>query len=461
VGSTPNRDLRDYFTIAKRRKSLKTSRITRKAILYTSLCLAILVGLFVPAMPVAAATVNVHVSPSSQAVSNGAIFSVNIDISTDTASRGWQLNVNFDASKMTCNSVVEGGFLSSYATAHGGGTIPAGAVNINNTTGLVIVPGWAISGAGTGGPTGTGTLCTLNFTAKPAIDDYASIDISDVIVSDVNGTSIPGVTVTGGQVAIGDVPVPDLIVFDITATAVTPGSNDYNISYTIKNQGNLAAGASSTRIVIDGGAPITIACSALNPASETTSVIGGPFTLSGGSDTIVVTADVGGVVAEGNEGNNVKTLLYALVGDEDDTAIRGNPQAIMVITAPDDTEFANLNQGSNTIGGTLNVKCNTNWQVSVSDDDATTNGHMTEWNGTTYLSKKISTPMNVRNASQIITITLAGPGIIAAGNTDGQSGDAGENFAISFDQVVQFVDWALSGGKVYRIVVTFTGAVTF
>lgn len=441
---------------------MKTSRIAGKAILAASLCLAILVGLLVPAIPAAAAAVNVYVSPSSQAVGNGALFSVNIDINTDTASRGWQLNVSFDASKMTCNSVVEGSFLSSYATAHGGGTIPAGAVNINNTTGLVTVPGWAITGAGTGGPTGTGTLCTLNFTAKAAIDDYAAIDISDVVVSDVNGTSIPGVTTTGGQVAIGDVPVPDLIVYDITATPVSPGSADYNISYTIKNQGNLAAGASSTRIVIDGGAPITIGCSALNAsATETKTVTGGPFTLSGGSDTIVVTADIAGEVAEGNEGNNVKTLLYALVGDEDNTAITGNPQALMVITAPDDTEFTDLDQGSNTISGILNVKCNTNWQVSVSDDDATTAGHMTEWDGTTYLLEEMHSPMDVRNAAQSRTVTLAGPGIIAIGDTDGQSGDAGENFTISFDQIVQYEDWSLTGGHVYRIVVTFTGAVTF
>lgn len=441
---------------------MKTSRITRKAILATSLCLAILVGLLAPALPVAAATVNVHVSPSSQAVNNGAPFSVNIDITTDTASRGWQLNVSFDASKMTCGSVNEGSFLSSYATAHGGGTIPAGAVNINNTTGLVIVPGWAISGAGTSGPTGTGTLCTLNFTAKAAIDDYASIAITDVVVSDVNGNSIPGVTSTGGQVAIGDVPVPDLIVFDITATAVTPGSEDYNISYTIKNQGDLAAGASSTRIVIDGGAPITIACSALNPgATETTAVTGGPFTLSGGSDTIIVTADVDNVVAEGNEANNIKTLLYSLVGDVDNTVITGNPQALMVVTAPDDTEFANLDQGANTISGTMNVKCNTSWQVSVSDDNGTTAGHMTEWDGSNYLSKRVLSPMDIRNAAQSRTVTLAGPGIIAIGDTDGQSGDAGQNFTISFDQVVQYVDWSLTGGHVYRIVVTFTGAVTF
>jgi hypothetical protein len=436
---------------------------SRRKLLWSCLfCLFILAGSLLPATAVFADSVSIYVSPSSQSVDNGASFTAGIAINTDVPSRGWQLNVNFDASKMSCNSVTEGNFLLDYATAHGGGTIPAGVVNINNTTGFVTIPGWAITGAGESGPTGTGILCTLSFTAKSSINDYASINPVDVIVSDVNGTEIPGVTVAGGQVAIGDVPVPDLVVYDITPVPVTPGSEDYNINFTIKNLGNMSAGASSVSIVIDSGTPIIMTCSELDPgASETLTVSGGPFTLSGGSDNIVITADSSDVVAEGNESNNIKTVLYSLVGDNGDTVIMGNPETTMIITVPEDATFGNLHQGSNTITGTLNIKCNTGWQVSVSDENSVTNGHMTEYDGAAYLTRKLITPMDVRNTIQSNTITLAGPGTIATGDTSGQDGDNGQDFTINFDQIVQYADPALSGGHIYRIVVTFTGAVTF
>ena len=66
----------------------------------------------------------VGISPASQSVDNGASFTVDLAIDTDTASRGWQANVNFDATKMQCTSVTEGGFLQDYAIANGGGTYP-------------------------------------------------------------------------------------------------------------------------------------------------------------------------------------------------------------------------------------------------------------------------------------------------------------------------------------------------
>ena len=108
----------------------------------------VILAFAVPSGIVKAASTSINISPASQTVGNGATFNVNLAINTDTASRGWQANVNFDASKLTLNSVTEGTFLSAYATANGGSTVAAGSVSIDNTNGVATIPGWAIMGAG-------------------------------------------------------------------------------------------------------------------------------------------------------------------------------------------------------------------------------------------------------------------------------------------------------------------------
>ena len=157
----------------------------------------------------------VSVSPSSQAVANGATFNVNISINTNTAVKDWGLDVYFDPSKLSANSVTEGSFLSAYAVPLGGGTTSGGAATLDNTLGHITIPGYAMTGSFAGGAMGTGTLCTISFTAKTAIDNYASINIdpASIVVSDYNFATIAGVGVTNGTVAIGDVTMPDMIVY--------------------------------------------------------------------------------------------------------------------------------------------------------------------------------------------------------------------------------------------------------
>jgi hypothetical protein len=399
----------------------------------------------------------VSVSPASQAVANGASFTVNLDINTNTASRGWQMNVNFDATKMQCTGVSEGTFLSSYATANGGGTVAApGTLTWDNVGGTITIPGWAITGAGSGGPSGTGTLCTIAFTAKPSIDNFASITPSSVILSDVLGATIPGTTMTGGTVAIGNVPMPDLVVSALSAAKVT--DDTYTITYTVMNQGNDAAAASTTSIVIDGGAPIAVACPALDAGASDTETTAAQ-TVTSGSDTIQVTADSTGTFSESNESNNSRTITYALVGANGNTTINANIAGKLELTVPPAIDPWNLVVGSNDTSGTANVKCNSNWQVQVSDQDAT-NGHMTKWMpGSGYdLATKLTAPLTV---GCLTSIDLSGtPQTIATGTPAGQSGNDGQNLTISFHQPILYADSVLTGGYSYHIVVTFTASIT-
>jgi len=400
--------------------------------------------------------VSVYVSPTSQAVANSATFTVNMDINTDTASRGWQMNVSFDAGKMSANSVTEGTFLSAYAIANGGGTVSGGAATIDNVGGTITIPGYAITGAGTSGPTGTGILCTISFTAKAAINTFASITPTGVVVSDVDGIAIAGVTVTGGTVAIGNVPMPDLVVSALSAAKVD--DTTYTITYTVTNQGNDAAAASTTSIVIDAGTPIMVACPALAAGASNTYTTGNQ-TLTSGSDTIVATADSAGVVSESNESNNSRTIIYSTAGDAGDTVIDGNIAAKLVLTAPPDIDPWNLVQGANSVSGPANVKCNSDWQLQVNDQNATT-GHMTKWmlSSGYDLGTKLTDALNVScQSSKVLSAT---PQTIATGTPAGQSGDSGQGLTIGFAQYVYYADPVLTGGYSYHIVITFTASVT-
>jgi hypothetical protein len=401
--------------------------------------------------------VNVSISPPSQAVANGAAFNVNLAISTDTATRGWSANVTFDATRMSCTGVTEGTFLSAYAASNlPGGTVSGGAVTIDNVAGFVTIPGYALTNAGTSGPTGSGNLCNISFTAKAAIDNFASITVANAIVSDVNAASIPGVTLTGGQVAIGNVPMADLVVSAASTAKVNDTS--YTITYTITNQGNADAAATSVSIVIDGGTPIVIPGPAL-PAAATNTQTTVSQTLSAPSDTIVVTADSTNAVSESNETNNTRTLTYANVSGTGDTIVDGNIAAKLEFTAPSNIDQWNLVVGSNDRSGTMNVKCNSAWQVQVSDQNATTAGYMTKWMSNTYVpGTKLAAPLTVGCTTNV---DLSGtPQTIVNGTPAGQSGNSGQNCTVLYHQAILYSDTVLTGGYSYHIVITFTASVT-
>jgi uncharacterized repeat protein (TIGR02543 family) len=157
-------------------------------------------------------------SPQSQTVIAGETFVVAVSIDTSAAVRGWQLNVNFDASKLTANSVSESDFLSNWAANNAAGTASIQQMAINNTAGTISNIGYSINGPATGGPIGSGTLCTISFTAKQDVTGTAEIGISGAVLSD---TALPpqhiqGVYVTGGSVIISAA-APDTLTIDLEA----------------------------------------------------------------------------------------------------------------------------------------------------------------------------------------------------------------------------------------------------
>jgi hypothetical protein len=404
----------------------------------------------------------VNVSAQSQSVANGATFNEALNINTDTASRGWGATVTFDPAKLTANSVSEGTFLSGWASGigHGMGTVSGGAADIDNVAGTITIPGYAITGTyDLGGPTGSGVLCTISFTAKAAADNSSAIITPSVVtVKDVNSLAIPGVTTSNGTLGIGNFPMADLVVSSAFTTKVT--DDTYTITYTVTNNGNDTTGvATNTNLVIDGGAPISIACPVLaGGASDTQTTTA--QTLTSTSDTIVISADSSGAVAESNETNNSRTVNYSLgpIG-EGDTVIDGNINAKLEFTAPSDIDSWLMDVGANTNNGSMNVKCNADWQVKISD--ANNAGHMAKWNGS-FAVPTVALADALKVTGTEPQVTLSGtPQTIATGTPSGQIADSGDDVAVTYDQTVHYADPVLSGGYSYHIILTFGASVTF
>jgi hypothetical protein len=163
------------------------------------------------------------------------------------------------------------------------------------------------------------------------------------------------------------------------------------------------------------------------------------------------------VVAESNEGNDTRQLIYAKVGAQGSTPITSGIDAKLVLSVP--AAFAwQLQQGQNGRTGLANVACNTPWQLQVSDQDLTTGGHMTPWDGSSYVAgNKLANAMQV--GCQTGPYSLPSGGTIATGVVASQNGDNGQDLTVSFNQQVLYSDQA--NGVTYHIVVTFTASSSF
>jgi hypothetical protein len=146
---------------------------------------------------------NVSISPATLEVENGASFTVDVVIDTDTEIRGWQLDVQFDPAMVQCTGVTFGSFLQTWAAAHGASVLPM-PFDIDSEQGTITGICAALLGANGSGPAGTGTLCTIAFTAQPDVDDFCDVIPVSVGLADIDAEPIPDVSVNPGVVAIGD-----------------------------------------------------------------------------------------------------------------------------------------------------------------------------------------------------------------------------------------------------------------
>jgi parallel beta-helix repeat protein len=146
---------------------------------------------------------------------------------------------------------------------------------------------------------------------------------------------------------------PDLVVVDKHETWV---GNDYTVTFTVKNIGNEAAGASNTRVWIEGNVQGTYPCSALDPGDTNTTTTG-TINLVSAPDIIKVCADINNAVNEyghGGEDNNCKENVFGAP----DLEITGDWEIIWVDPS---WKTYNLRYTVKNVGDKATAECWTNF----------------------------------------------------------------------------------------------------
>jgi subtilase family serine protease len=103
--------------------------------------------------------------------------------------------------------------------------------------------------------------------------------------------------------------LPDLTITDKSEEWVSLENKTYNITYTIKNEGDVKANASKTCIYIDDSFVMNDSIGELAVGEIYTNELG-PFTMAGEEDKIKVCADCEENATESDEGNNCKENVF-------------------------------------------------------------------------------------------------------------------------------------------------------
>ena len=258
------------------------------------------------------------VYPASQNRAVGEKFDVSVVVSTNIESRGAQCGLTFIPELVKCTGVDKGNFYADWAKLSNASTILLGSFEIDNVNGNVSNVGLAVMGGDiTSGATGSGVLYTYHFEALK--DGRADIHLTDAIVTIMSSEGVAGVVdikpapdgdleVNDGSVFIGSA-MPDLTISELNTKWLASGST-YQVSYTVQNAGNKAAGAFEVGLYIDDStSPLsTESISGLSSGESHSGSL--DVTLSGYSDKIKVVADPEGAIQESIKNNNSKETTF-------------------------------------------------------------------------------------------------------------------------------------------------------
>jgi len=210
-------------------KNKNTNKYIRNLIILVALSLAVLI----PGLAVAASNAVVSVTAPSGTLSPGQQFTVNISVTPNNAIAGMQLNLTYNPSIVTANSVTEGNLLNQggASTYFNAGQIDNVAGTITGVFGAIISPGQTVATAG--------TFAVITMTAG-SNGGNCTLTLSNVVVGDINGNSVP-VTVNNGTVTVDRPPVlasignktvneGQLLSFTISATDADGDTLTYSAS---------------------------------------------------------------------------------------------------------------------------------------------------------------------------------------------------------------------------------------
>ncbi|HVN54958.1 MAG TPA: cohesin domain-containing protein [Anaerolineaceae bacterium] len=162
----------------------------------------------------------------------GDTFDIAINIETDRQTWGLQFSLHYDPALVELSTAYEpGGFYKDYADANNGTLMVIPEPSIDNTKGLVKLSSVTVVGlpAGSGGPTGKGTVITLHGKVKDGANGTVKISLADILVSDAGNAegktaALGGVKVRDAQLVIGSGgPAPTMSAIMATEPGIQSG----------------------------------------------------------------------------------------------------------------------------------------------------------------------------------------------------------------------------------------------
>jgi hypothetical protein len=214
----------------------KHTHLGKVIVLFMALCL--LGTLFLAGSMSGEGETSVGLSPSSQTVSAGSTFTVDIVVDPQVPIAGVQANMSFDHELLSANSVTEGNLLSSSCT-----TFFMPGIK-DNTAGTITGMACAVLGNCTA--SSPGTFARITFTAKTS-GGTSQISLSNVKVLDTDVTAVP-ISVTGGSVTVQVEPTPTPTPTPTLTSTPTPTPGP-GISITLSVGWNFIAGPDGTMSV--------------------------------------------------------------------------------------------------------------------------------------------------------------------------------------------------------------------
>ncbi|HVN56440.1 MAG TPA: hypothetical protein VMT46_19090 [Anaerolineaceae bacterium] len=107
--------------------------------------------------------------------------------------------------------------------------------------------------------------------------------------------------------------------------------------------------------------------------------------------------------------------------------------------------------GQNTVKTQMTVFSNTRYAVAVFDSGPT-GWHMTEWDGSNYLDRRLEDPLVIANPAQSIAVSEGTSAVLATGEG---SGPEGQTIDLVFSQILHYTDPKPPPGVSYHMVIVY------
>jgi hypothetical protein len=443
----------------------------RRGLLAAALLAGVALPVAMPALPAAAQAApvgSISFSPSTSNVpsvpappTQAPTFTVDVMASASTtAVFGWQFGFTYDPAKLSVTAI---NMSDEFLTA--GGNTFHNPCDFTTTAGTVVGCASALTSPSATGVTAAGRLMQVTF--RPIANGSAPLTITPgstgSFFSGAGGVTL-ATTLNNGAVNVGPVAAANLAIQNATTVATaTPAGASFNVTFTVANTGTAAAPAGSATVAVSNATPATqaVPVAAINAGANSGTLTAGPFTLTSGSTLAQVTITDGSATGS-------TAYSFAAFNSTGTTALTATLAGFITLTAPPAVSNFALAVGPNTFGGTgntLNVKSNlSSYSVTVAGDNG---GQFTEFDPGT--SAYVAPPAGAQLANMLhvltgsVNVALSGAAQPFVSNTrpNYAPSGAGDNYTITYNQLVTGNDAPVNPPHTYREVVTWAAAGVF